>query len=257
VPVLQVRLTNPSAAAATLTSLQLTASGSGDDASGISNVALYADNNGNGTVDGGDVLLTNGVYPSNNGTLTLNFTNIIPPSSSMNYLVVYDFSGTAPAGSYQANLLNNNGVTGMGGNNQPLNFTGAPLSSALVSIVASTATPTSTATNVFTPTSTATRTPTAVPTTGGPVLYPNPATGPGPVTIQITLASPADDVKVMVFTTSFRKINEIRLGQVPAGTTPIALALTDRWGSPLANGIYYVFIKGVHGRQFVKLMVLR
>jgi hypothetical protein len=258
VPVLQIRATNPSAAGATLTSLQLTASGSGNDATGITDVSLYADNNGNGVVDGGDILLTSGTYPSNNGTLILNFTGVIAPSSSMNYLVVYDFSSSAPAGSYQANLVGNNSVTGTGGNNQSLNFTGAPLSGALVSMTVSTATPTFTPSVLptFTPAFIPTVTP--VPTTGGGVLpYPNPVTGPGPVTIQVTLAAPAQDARILIFTTSFRKVNEICLGQVPAGMTKVSYNLTDRWGAPLANGPYYLILRGVPGRSVGKVLISR
>jgi hypothetical protein len=260
VPVLQIAASNPGAAGATLTGLQLAASGSGDDATGVSNVSLYLDNNGNGLVDASDSLLAGGTYPSNNGTLTLNFTAVVGPASTAHLLVAYNFSGSA-SGTYQANLLNNNSLWGTGGNGQPLNFMGAPLSGALLTAAVSTATPTPTATS-FVPTPSQTSTATAVSTTPmgstpTAVIYPNPATGPGPVTILITLPEASENVRVLVFTTAFRRINEIQLGSVPAGVSPVTLALTDRWGVPLANGIYYVVVRAGQSRTVTKLMVMR
>ena len=61
----------------------------------------------------------------------------------------------------------------------------------------------------------------------------------------------------MIFTTAFRRVNEITLPNVPAGTTDVALPLTDQKGTPLANGIYYVVVHTSQGRFITKLMVLR
>jgi hypothetical protein len=88
------------------------------------------------------------------------------------------------------------------------------------------------------------------------VLFPNPATGPGPVTLQITLSS-SEQVQILVFTTAFRRVNEITLSNVPAGTTDVALPLTGQQGTPLANGLYYVVVRTSQGRFITKLMVLR
>jgi hypothetical protein len=52
-------------------------------------------------------------------------------------------------------------------------------------------------------------------------------------------------------------VNEITLPNVPAGTTDIALPLTDQRGKPLANGLYYVVVQTAQGRFIVKLMVVR
>lgn len=100
--------------------------------------------------------------------------------------------------------------------------------------------------------------PTMTATAGpGAVVYPNPASGPGPVTLQYSLSTPADEVKVQVFTTGFRKVNEITLSHVPAGVHQVPLELTDRWGTPLANGLYYIIVRVYHERLVVKLLVSR
>jgi hypothetical protein len=85
---------------------------------------------------------------------------------------------------------------------------------------------------------------------------PNPVTG-GTVTIQVALTSGASLVRIEIFTLSFRKINEIDLTNAPAGITDVAYNLTDRKGSPLANGLYYVIVTDPHGRAIGKLLVTR
>ena len=173
IPVLEISATNSGSDPANMTSLKVTASGSGNDASGISAVALYLDANNNGIVDGPDTLLAFGTYTFDNGTVTLNFTNTVAPSSTANYLVVYSFSPSAPAGTYQATLANNGDVTGTNGTTGlSVQVNGAPVNGAVVTIVGATNTFTTTATNspsnspTNTPiiTNTATRTPTNSPT---------------------------------------------------------------------------------------------
>jgi hypothetical protein len=88
------------------------------------------------------------------------------------------------------------------------------------------------------------------------VLFPNPVTGPGPVTLQVTLST-AGQARIEVFTLAFRMVNEITLPNVPAGTTNVALPLTNREGMPLANGLYYVVVQTPQGRFIVKLLVTR
>jgi rhamnogalacturonan endolyase len=126
-----------------------------------------------------------------------------------------------------------------------------------------TPTGTSTAVNSVTPTSSMTPTAsltasrTSTPSaTSIVVLFPNPVTGPGPVTLNLHLST-AGRVQISVFTTAFRRVNEITLSNVPAGTTDVALPLTDREGTPLADGLYYVVVTTPQGRFVVKLMILR
>jgi hypothetical protein len=77
------------------------------------------------------------------------------------------------------------------------------------------------------------------------------------VTIQISLSSPADRVQILLYTTAFRRVNEITLPGVPAGTSNLSLPLTDRKGNPLANGLYYVVVRSPQGRFILKLLILR
>ena len=121
-----------------------------------------------------------------------------------------------------------------------------------------TATSTVTASRTSTPAATLTGSPTPTPTgTSTVVVFPNPATGPGPVTLRLTLSSPANEVTITVYTTSFRRVNVIKLPDLPADTSDIALPLTDRSGVPLANGLYYILAQTPQGRFLTKLLVLR
>ncbi len=89
------------------------------------------------------------------------------------------------------------------------------------------------------------------------VVYPNPVKGPGPVTIQITLTQEEPVVRVEIFTTAFRKVNEIDRYQVPAGVILVPIPLSDKAGMPLANGLYYVVVQTPQKRMITKLIVLR
>lgn len=172
VPVLEITALNTGANSAAVTSLKLTASGTGNDTTtGINSVLLYADSNGDGIFNGGDLLLTAGTYPADNGALTLNFTDNIPAGGSANLFVVYTFAALAPAGTYQPVLTFNTDLLGTdlttGG---PIQVTGAPVGGAVITIAPST--PTATNSPTLTPTNTvagantntATNSPTKTPT---------------------------------------------------------------------------------------------
>lgn len=63
-------------------------------------------------------------------------------------------------------------------------------------------------------------------------------------------------VRVEVFTLSFRKVLDTTFTAVPAGTA-VSITLEDRWGHPLADGLYYVVVT-VNGKHFTaKLLILR
>jgi hypothetical protein len=115
---------------------------------GITTVKLYLDNNGNGLVDGGDTLLGTATYSG--GTVTFNFSTTIPAGASRTFLVAYDFSGSAPNGTYSTNLT---GATGKNATGATM-FSGMPLTGATVTIANATATPTNTGTSTYTPTNT-------------------------------------------------------------------------------------------------------
>ena len=123
----------------------------------------------------------------------------------------------------------------------------ASSNSASVSVVAMTFTPTPTPSFTFTPT--------PEPNGGVPVLYPNPVSGPGPVTIQLPNYPGTGKVTVQVFTTAFRMVNEFTVNE--AGGSKAPLPLTDRSNNPLANGLYYVAVQTPAGKSILKLLVLR
>ncbi len=296
VSVMQFQLNNPDINSITLTSLTLTGSGSGNDATGITSVSLYVDNNGNGIVDGGDTLIGTSVYSANNGTATINFTNIIPPSSTNTYLVTYNFSPSAAPGNYVPNI---NNVTDLVGTNVngPVNFNGAPLAGASISIAAATFTPTNTFTNSFTPTVTSTptvtrtftgtntptvtgtftfvNTPTLTPTFSptftrtftatltpkpdekpAPIVYPNPSDGTKPINVHVPGLTTVSNITVQIFTTAFRKVLEQPFTNQPVGVD-VNINLSDNWGAPMASGIYYVVVTTPNGRIVGKLLLLR
>ena len=124
-----------------------------------------------------------------------------------------------------------------------------------------TVTPTWTGTSSFTGTPTNIPTPTnsfsPVPTPIGlPVLFPNPISGPGPVMLRLSLTT-EDQVDIKFFTTAFRKVNEYQTPPLPPGTYDLPLALTDNWGTALANGVYYVVVTTSDGTYKLKLLIIR
>lgn len=66
----------------------------------------------------------------------------------------------------------------------------------------------------------------------------------------------SSDVRVQVFTLAFRKIQDTTFPGVPEGTA-VTVRLADRFGTPLANGLYYVAVQTSRGRSVSKLLVLR
>jgi hypothetical protein len=89
-----------------------------------------------------------------------------------------------------------------------------------------------------------------------PTIYPNPADGTEPVLLHVPgLTGPAD-IKVQIFTTAFRKVQEKIYQQQPAGKD-LVLNLTDSWNVPLANGLYYLILETPQRRTTQKLLILR
>ena len=122
-----------------------------------------------------------------------------------------------------------------------------------------TGTPTPTATLTFTPSNSPTFTPTATSTATSipnstPVVYPNPSNGE-PVQIQLFLRQ-ASDVRVQIYTASFRKVGDQSFADVLPGGT-VSVAWVDRWGHPLASGLYYFAVEDNQGRFILKALLLR
>lgn len=269
VAMIQVQALNTGAANADITNWTFTASGTGNDQTGISLVSLYLDTNNDGI---GDTLLATGTYGADNGTLTLipAVLNPIPPAGANHYVVVYNFSGTAPAGTYQLNIAANNDLVGFNGSTlQPLLIIGAPVSGAV--ITSANATPTWTNTPSITPTMTATFTATSTATPAPdekPVVFPNPSDGTKPVMVDVNLTQATDTVTVQVYTVAFRKVQETKLTAGSPGVTAslvggvathwrLPVPTNDNWGTPLASGLYYVVVTHPTGRTFGKMLIER
>jgi len=122
-----------------------------------------------------------------------------------------------------------------------------------------TCTPTATPTPTDTPTNT--NTPTVTNTPFPPtLLFPNPVLDQTPLSFYYNVASPLDQVKVKLFTVSFRKIYE----DDSLSTAPGQDKYTLDWnqaGLNIANGLYYVVLYFKAGssetQQVMKLLVQR
>ena len=64
------------------------------------------------------------------------------------------------------------------------------------------------------------------------------------------------NVTVKIFTVAFRMVREQTYYNIPSGT-PVPLELTDRKGSPLASGLYYVVVTTSGGQSIGKMIVQR
>jgi hypothetical protein len=108
---------------------------------------------------------------------------------------------------------------------------------------------------------TVTFTPTDSPTPGSaqdvaPVIYPNPVKNSNTTTLVIGFAKPTDWLQIKVFTVAHRRVKNVTLQSLPAGMNTIPLNMTDDWGKPLADGLYYVLITTPDQKFIKKLLVL-
>jgi MYXO-CTERM domain-containing protein len=78
--------------AATLRSLTLHGSGTGDDARGIARVRLYADADRDGVVDPGEVLLGTGAFNRDDGEVTFTLSESVQPGVPIELLALIDLS---------------------------------------------------------------------------------------------------------------------------------------------------------------------
>jgi hypothetical protein len=219
-------------------------------------------------VDNGTVVSNASFSGTTTATFNLTSSNTISANGAVTYEVVVSFSTSAPTGNYPFSITG-----GAGNNGEPIGFNGLPVIGATITIASATSTPTFTAT--LTPTSMPTFTSTSIPTstvqTGStPVVYPNPATGTEPVTVAVTLSQPSDAMTVQIFTVAFRMVQDTLVSTGPTGvsssvsggttakTWHIPITLNDKWGTPLASGLYYVVLSNHNGYHSVsKLLLLR
>jgi len=254
VPVLQVKATNQSGETVQLTGIDLNAFGTGANSTGVLTLTIWKDGDGLGIVDGSATALATVAAPYASGTnIVVNFSDTIAAGGSTDYLITYSFSSGATPGTYGVDIPNG-GITGLGAvSGKNLNVTGGQVNGAVLTVAASTATntftPSATGTSTLTPvaTQTNTGTPTKIPTAQPkgnptPIIYPNPSDG-GPVQVLIP-GQGIGNVKVDIFTTAFRKVQEATFSNVPLGVmgTSVTIYLTDKSGNQLASGIYYVVV---------------
>jgi hypothetical protein len=95
VPLVQLLLAGREGEAALIESVDLMASGSGDDARDITAVKLYADLDGDALVDDGEPLLARGAFRDDDGsaTLVLEPAPALAPLAEARYLVACDVAG--------------------------------------------------------------------------------------------------------------------------------------------------------------------
>jgi hypothetical protein len=200
---------------------------------------------------------------------------VIPAGGSVTLETNATFSSGAPSGTYQFSIVGLAGTNGQAVIPVGLPQNGARISIAMATATATpsftstltpifTATPTASSTATATPSSTSsstpmpTRTPTSQNTPNGKptvIIYPNPAPG-DTVNILPPAFQGSQTVEVGVFTTNFRKILGESFTNVSAGQA-VTLVLRDRWGVPLANGLYYVVVIVDGHRSVGKLLIIR
>jgi len=230
VAVQQVVLTSPSTSAVTVTGLTLSVSGTGNP-SDITSVTLRANGNPVTTI------------AFTGSTATFTFSDSFTGNSSVTYTVAANFGPNAN-GTYQFSATGANGTNG----GQALLFSGLPVPGATVTVSHPTSTPTATAQATASPT----------PSNPPPVLvFPNPAQGNGPVTVQFFLPQSFGQVEVKVFTSAFRVVQETLVKDPAAGLNRAPVELEDKWGQPLANGLYYIVVQWPEGKAVTRLLILR
>ena len=267
VTAVSANLSDPSALGVNLTNI--TVSDLGGNAANVTSISVYLNGILQASVPG---------FTGNTATLSLNNDLITSTSNSLQVLV--DFSGSA-VGTYEFSI---SGLTGTSTNNggQPVSITGLPVSGNTVNCQQATSTPTqtSTPTNTYTYTATPTLTPsvtwtatstwTISATTTGTItptftqtpipqkiliLYPNPVTGPT-VNVLPPSYTGISTVRVEIFTVNYRMVVDETFYSVPSGTS-VTVNLTSKWGTTLANGLYYVVVDTKGGKSIGKLLVLR
>ena len=118
VPTLALRLSAGSVETVRVTQVSIAALGSGNDATDLSALRLYRDDNANGVVDGDALLASASAYPSDDGTLSFAIPGgllDLPANASRDLLLVYDFGpGATPGESFQARLTGAAAVAAQG-----------------------------------------------------------------------------------------------------------------------------------------------
>ena len=138
VEMLQLTLINYTIEEVCVSSITFYASGTGDDQSDLGGVNLYLDGNDDGLLDAQDVQIGSSQnYSTDDGNVTFSsLAKTIYPSSSENWLLVYNFSGNGEGGkTFKAHFQNNTDLTVVGAVSQEaVDVHGAPISSEIQTI---------------------------------------------------------------------------------------------------------------------------
>jgi hypothetical protein len=212
-------LTNPSASPVTVTNLTLASTG---NTGSIVEVTVWS--NGVSIASGGFA----------GGSANIALSGIISGSSSVTYLFTSSF-GAGASGTYVFDLSGAQGTNG-----QAVGFSGLAVNGATITVAPATATPTVT--------------PNA-PSTAKLVIYPNPSNGES-VQVMPPAYSGTASVKIQIFTTAFRKVQQ-KIYSPQVYGLPLTLMPVDNQGSPLASGLYYVVVTVNNSRSIGKLLILR
>ncbi|MFN7133977.1 MAG: hypothetical protein ACK4N5_18010, partial [Myxococcales bacterium] len=139
---LQLAIKTAPEQAAKLTGIVLRASGTGNDATGISSVRLFADKNNNGLLDLAiDAQIgSSTTFSADDGTVAFtDIDEVIPAGAQINWIVVYNVSETAVAGQrFRVAVATNSAVTAVDPvTNAPLTVSGAPVNGGIKTIATS------------------------------------------------------------------------------------------------------------------------
>ena len=235
VPVLKVIISNQSGETAQLTGATLSESGTGLASAGIASLMVY-------TIVGGSPVSIGQVsspFASSNST-TVPLPNLdLSASSALTILVTFNFSPTASLGTYTLSLANSCALSGYGlTSDKGIQLTGAPVNGAVLTVGSPTPTPVVNQVTIGNP-------------------YPNPV-GIGPLSIPV-IAPTGSTATWTVYTLGFRKIHE-QSQPIPGNDGILSWDLLDKWGAPVANGLYYIRVQ-VAGQdsvtKIVKVLVTR
>jgi hypothetical protein len=64
-------------------------------------------------------------------------------------------------------------------------------------------------------------------------------------------------VRLQIFTTAYRKVNDSEYPGLSAGVHKLGLPLKDAKGKVLSNGLYYIRVSNAEGSAIGKLLILK
>ena len=136
----QIQLSASTAETLLVTQLKIKAEGTGNDLTDVTNIEVWDDLDGDGSLDTGvdTAIVSSGAFSADNGILTHNFgaePYRFLPSTQHRWLLVYDLAGSISNGvTFRATLPLNSYVTATNTSSVTRTVSGAPLSGALKTV---------------------------------------------------------------------------------------------------------------------------